>query len=94
MGALILECIESDKIKARLTEAGYVERRTRSRENDLLLNVAVLIAAYYWIQRWPRDKDASEWWLGALIVISFFIMWGGLFLLLLGPTMWFTVRAR
>lgn len=79
----------SEGIKARLQEAGYREIRTRRRELDLVLNFAVLAGCFYWLRHLDYSTKGDHW-LWIIVVLNGFIFWGGAFLLLLGPTVWFT----
>lgn len=93
--AAILAARESDKIKDRLQAAGYTQRRTRAGEIDILLNFAVCGGCLWWFMHWNTDDgEPAVVWLYVLIVGSGIAMWTMVFLFLLGPVVWFTVKAR
>ena len=63
-------------------------------EIDLFLNIALLGGCWYWMMSWAEDKNVSPYWLYVVVFNWVVIFIGGLFLLLLGPVVWFTVRVR
>lgn len=95
MVALALACYTSEKIKASLENAGYTQRRQRDREVDLFVNFAVCGACLYYAQNWSDDdlKSMAEAHGYMPFLLGGLALWAIMFLLLLGPTLWFTVRA-
>lgn len=84
----------SENVKERLKKEGYVQVRTRAREVDFGINLAVCGAWLYWM----RDREAWKGmgWVEGCVKTG--IMFVGmdvlLFQLLLGSTVWYTARAR
>ena len=93
MAAVFLACHTRQKILNQFERAGYVQQPTTRRSIDLFLNFAVIGACYYWIQDWAEAEDLNNFWLSGLVVLWYFMLWGGIFLALLGPTLWFSVRS-
>lgn len=79
----------ADKIKAELQRQGYVQRRTRVREIDFAINVVVLAALIYWCFREESGLTAR-----LTTGLCAFMVWWLLFLMSLGPVVYFTVRVR
>lgn len=91
---LALALATSEKIQTQLEREGYVQRRTRARELDLLLNFAVFGAFYYWLQRHERDEELGAYAVHRLAVLSGLMLWWLIVMFSIGPVLWFTVRVR
>lgn len=94
LAAVFLACHTRQKIIADFEQAGYVQQPTTRRGIDLFLNLAVIVACWYGVQNWCNDAEDSDFRMYAYIVFSGLMLWGGIFLALLGPTLWFSVRTR
>lgn len=93
--ALALAAYTSEKIKASLEDAGYTQRRQRDREIELFVTFAVCAACLHYAHNWSDDDLQSMAGLRGylLFLLSGLALWSTMLLLLLGPTLWFTVRA-
>lgn len=84
----------SENVKERLQKEGYVQVRTRAREIDFGINVAVCGAWFYWMKHTARNGGMG--WVEGMVKIA--IMLAGmdvlLFQMMLGSTVWYTARAR
>lgn len=84
-------CATSEDVQIRLQKAGHTQRKSRRRVLNLLLNYIVCGASFYWVQSWDTDGEQSRFWTYVHIVVTGLNLWYGLFLAVLGPTVWFTV---
>lgn len=84
----------SENVKTRLQKEGYVQVRTRAREVDFGINVAVCGAWLYWFGNFEAGKETG--WVDqcAKLAIIFVGIDFLLFQLWLGSTVWFTAKAR
>ncbi|KAF2166301.1 hypothetical protein M409DRAFT_23493 [Zasmidium cellare ATCC 36951] len=94
VSVLFLAMATGEKIKSRLEERGYEQRRTRAREIDLLLNLAVFGAFYYWLQSYESDGKESRFAVGLMAVFGGLMIWWFIVMMSIGPVLWFTVRVR
>lgn len=92
--AALLALVTGEKIKARLEQEGYVQRRTRAREIDLALNFAVIGAFYYWADNYEGDGKEGAFATVALAVFGGVMMWWIIVMISLGSVLWFTVKVR
>lgn len=95
LAAVFLACHTRQKILNQFERAGYVQHPTTRRGIDLFLNLAVIVACWYGVQNWCNDDaEFDDFRMYAYIVFSGLMLWGGIFLALLGPTLWFSVQTR
>nr|POF26365.1 hypothetical protein CFP56_22514 [Quercus suber] len=92
--AVLLAYTTSSTIRARLQERGFEQRRAQGRQMDFMLNVAICVAGYYWLQRWDTEDDIDPAWLYVHLVLGGILFTASVFLMTLGPIIWFTVRTR
>lgn len=92
--AMCLAIKTSGDIKARLREAGYTQRRSLAGMLDLLLNFILCWIVYRWMTKSVTTGDHGVFVAFLQAYMSGVILWLSLFLLLLGPTLWFTERRQ
>lgn len=81
-----------------LQRQGYVQRRTRLREIDFAINGVIVAAFLYWLFRGAgfrqeAFKEVSMLTVRLIIGLCVLMVWWMLFLVSLGPVVYFTVRA-
>ncbi|KAK4623914.1 hypothetical protein CLAFUW4_05457 [Fulvia fulva] len=91
--------IRSQSVREQLQAKGYEQRGTLARALDLLFNLAIIVAGYFWLQRWVADvADTGEGedvlFLYILFPLYGAIVWTGLVIVCTGPILWFTTRVR
>lgn len=91
---VMLAMATGEKIASQLEQAGYVQRRTRAREVDLLLNSAVFGAFWYWAKNYESDGKESALFLGSLVLFGGLMIWWIVIAMSIGSVLWFTVKVR
>lgn len=84
----------SENVKECLKKEGYVQVRTRAREIDFGINVAVCGAWFYWMKHTARYEGTG--WVEGIVKIAIMLVGMDvlLFQMMLGSTVWYTAKAR